>query len=146
MLIRKIAPADKDRVLALASAFYSGDAVDHTISDGTIKRSIDYALKNTPNFTGYVFCENDKIYGFSFITRYFETEVGGICTGILDIYIKEEMRGKGWGKQFFKFVFDTYRDSRRFRLEAKESNKSAIGLYKKMGVRELDYKQFTAEF
>lgn len=145
MHIRKIEANDKERVADLISEFYSGDAVDHIISQETIECNICYALKNTPYFICYVFCEKDEIYGFSFITRYFETEAGGMCTGILDLYITSEKRGLGWGKQFFSFVFETYSDSKRFRLEAKETNCSAIALYKKVGFKELDYKQFVIE-
>ena len=46
------------------------------------------------------------------MTTYYETEVGGICVQIIDLYVNENARGKGVG-QYFNYLFDKYSDAKR---------------------------------
>ena len=67
------------------------------------------------------------------MTTYYETEVGGICVQIIDLYVNENARGKGVATQYFNYLFDKYSGAKCFRLEVVKDNVKAISLYKKMG-------------
>lgn len=141
MRIEKMNPEHYEMVFKLTKNFYSSDAVDHEIPDINIKNTINHALTDGNLFDGYVLVEEEKIIGFSYITQYFETEVGGICVMILDLYIRDEYRHHGYGTSFFKFVFEKYNFAKRFRLEVAKDNIPAINAYKKLGFTDLSYNQ-----
>lgn len=145
MEIVKMNSEHYDAVFKMTKDFYSSDAVDHEIPDINIKNTINNALTDGNLFDGYVFSENNEIIGFAYVTQYFETEVGGMCVMILDLYIKENFRRHGYGTAFFEFVFEKYKSAKRFRLEVAKDNIRAIGAYKKLGFKDLSYNQMVID-
>ena len=118
----------RDKVLELSKAFYCSDALDHEVPMNIIETNIDAAISGDKGLIGFVFCEDNEVVGFSYVTTYYETEVGGICVQIIDLYVNENARGKGVATQ-------------RFRLEVVKDNAKAISLYKKMGFTDVSYGQ-----
>ncbi len=134
-----------DKLLEMSKVFYSSDALDHEVPMDIITKNIEAAISGDNSLTGYVFCENDEIIGFSYVTTYYETEVGGICAQVLDLYIDEKYRGRGFAKQYFNFVFEKYSFAKRFRLEVVKDNQRAISLYERMGFEEISYGQMAID-
>lgn len=134
-----------DKVLEMSKIFYSSDALDHEVPMDIILDNINVAVSNNDMLTGYVFREGDEIVGFSYVTCYYETEVGGVCAQILDLYIDEKYRGRGFATQYFNFVFDKYSYAKRFRLEVVKDNEKAINVYKRMGFKEISYGQMAID-
>lgn len=133
------------KVLEMSKSFYSSDALDHEVPMNIISSNIDIAVSDNDMLTGYVFYENDNIAGFSYVTQYYETEVGGACVQILDLYIDEKYRGKGFATQYFNYVFEKYSFAKRFRLEVVKDNNKAIAVYKRMGFKEISYGQMAID-
>lgn len=134
-----------DKVLEMSKVFYTSDALDHDVPMDIIKKNINVAVSDNDILTGYVFCENNEIVGFSYVTEYYETEVGGVCVQILDLYIDEKYRGRGFASQYFRYVFDKYSYAKRFRLEYVKENESAIAVYKHMGFKKISYGQMSID-
>ena len=134
-----------DKVLEMSKVFYSSDALDHEVPMDIISDNIKIAVSDNDILTGYVFCEGDDVVGFSYVTCYYETEVGGVCAQILDLYIDEKYRGRGFATQYFNFVFDKYSYAKRFRLEVVKDNEKAINVYKRMGFKEISYGQMAID-
>lgn len=134
-----------NKVLAMSKVFYSSDALDHEIPIDIIERNIKNAVGDNPTLVGYVFSENGDIIGFSYVTSYYETEVGGECVMTLDLYIDKKYRGRGYATQFFNFVFEKYSEAKRFRLEVAKANEKAVALYKKLGYKEIAYGQMAID-
>ena len=134
-----------DKVLEMSKIFYSSDALDHEVPMDIISDNIKAAVSDDDMLTGYVFREGDDVVGFSYVTCYYETEVGGVCAQILDLYIDEKYRGRGFATQYFNFVFDKYSYAKRFRLEVVKDNKKAINVYKRMGFKEISYGQMAID-
>lgn len=134
-----------DKVLEMSRIFYSSDALDHEVPMDIISANIKVAVSDDDILTGYVFCERDEIVGFSYVTCYYETEVGGICAQILDLYIDEKYRGRRFATQYFNFVFDKYSFAKRFRLEVVKDNERAINVYRRMGFKEISYGQMAID-
>lgn len=131
----------RDKVLELSKAFYCSDALDHEVPMNIIETNIDAAISGDKGLIGFVFFENNEVVGFSYVTTYYETEVGGICVQIIDLYVNENASGKGVATQYFNYLFDKYSGAKRFRLEVVKDNVKAISLYKKMGFTDVSYGQ-----
>ncbi len=129
----------------LAKIFYYGDAVCHEIPWENIKRTIDEAVSDSDILDGYVFEADGEAAGFGYITKYYESECGGICVQIIDLYVDDKYRRQGFARQYFDFVFDKYSYARRFRLEAVRENTAAVRLYESLGFSELGYMQMIKE-
>lgn len=133
--------ADVER---MARKFYYSDAVCHEIPWENIQNTIETAVSGLDILHGYVFEVDDEIAGFGLITRYFESECGGICVQIMDLYVEEKFRGRKIATKYFEFIFNEYSYAKRFRLEAVEDN-PAVELYRKMGFKKLEYMQMIKE-
>jgi ribosomal protein S18 acetylase RimI-like enzyme len=83
--------------------------------------------------------ENETgILGYTMVAKSFSTEFGKACIWIEDLYIKEQYRGMGLGRQLLDFITSKYTDC-IFRLEAEAENEHAIRLYQKCGFSVLPY-------
>lgn len=134
-----------DKVLEMSKVFYTSDALDHEVPMDIISENIQKAVGADDILTGFVFCEGDEIVGFSYVTCYYETEVGGVCAQILDLYIDEKYRGRGFATQYFNYVFEKYSHAKRFRLEVVKDNEKAVNVYKRMGFKEISYGQMAID-
>lgn len=141
MKIEIMNESHRDKVLELSKAFYCSDALDHEVPMNIIETNIDAAISGDKGLIGFVFFEDNEVVGFSYVTTYYETEVGGICVQIIDLYVNENARGKGVATQYFNYLFDKYSGAKRFRLEVVKDNVKAISLYKKMGFTYISYGQ-----
>ena len=93
-----------DNVLEMSKVFYASDALDHAVPMDIIEENIKIAVSGNDILTGYVICEDNKPVGFSYVTCYYETEVGGVCAQILDLYIDSAYRGRGYALQAARAV------------------------------------------
>lgn len=72
----------------------------------------------------------------------FSNEAGGKTLWIEEIYVLEEYRLKGLGKEFFNFIQTTLEfPIVRLRLEVESDNERTIRLYENMGFEKLEYDQ-----
>ena len=132
----------RDKVLELSKAFYCSDALDHEVPMNIIETNIDAAISGDKGLIGFVFCEDNEVVGFSYVTTYYETEVGGICVQIIDLYVNENARGKRCGDNGILIIYSTNTVmQKRIRLEVVKDNVKAISLYKKMGFTYISYGQ-----
>lgn len=129
----------------MAKVFYYSDAVCHDIPWENVENTINEAVSPSEILEGYVFDCDGNIAGFGLITKYFESECGGVCVQLMDLFVKSEFRGRGIAKKYFEFIFDKYSYAKRFRLEAAPDNEKAIRLYKSLGFHELSYMQMIKE-
>lgn len=138
-MIRLMKLEDKEEILSMMNVFYHSPAVHSNGSDEIYEEDFNQCISNNPYIEGYVF-EEEEIMGYAMIAKSFSTEFGKPCLWIEDLYMKENYRGKGLGKQFFDFIQDKYKDV-VFRLEVEEDNEVAVHLYKKQGFEMLPYQE-----
>lgn len=129
----------------MAKVFYYSDAVCHDIPWSNIENTMKEAVSDSELLDGYIFEYDGKIAGFGLITKYFESECGGVCVQLMDLFVKDEFRGRGIAKKYFEFIFNKYSYARRFRLEAAPDNENAMRLYKNLGFEEISYIQMIKE-
>lgn len=84
--------------------------------------------------------EGESIVGFVLFFHNFSTFLGKKGIYIEDLYVKEDYRGKGYGKEILKKVCSLARERDCGRVEwwVLDWNKKAIDFYKKIGAKPMD--------
>lgn len=137
-MIRMMTQEDASCVMEMMEVFYASPAVLSNGSAEIFSNDIEACVSENPYAEGYIIENETAIQGYAMIAKSYSTEFGKPCIWIEDLYLKEEYRGLGIGKQFFDFIFQKY-PGHLFRLEAEEENNRAIALYKKCGFDILPY-------
>ena len=142
LTFRDITPADREIVIPMVVDFYHTDAVEHEVPAEIMERSFAACADPAePLLRGVLVCDGEEVVGYVYMTFCYSAEVGGRCVFIEEIFLKEEHRGKGYGKQIMAWMEAEYPEVRRFRLEVTQVNKQAIALYEGSGYHSLRYDQ-----
>ena len=142
LTFRDITAADRDIVIPMVVDFYHSDAVDHEVPVEIMERAFAAcADPNEPLLRGVLVCDGEEVVGYAYITFCYSAEVGGRCVFIEEIFLKEQFRGMGLGKEIMVWMEREYPEVRRFRLEVTQVNKQAIRLYEGSGYKYLRYDQ-----
>ena len=142
LTFRDITAADRELVLPMVADFYRTDAVDHEVPVEIMERSFAAcADPDEPLLRGVLVLDGEEIAGYVYLTFCYSAEVGGRCVFIEEIFLKENFRGRGLGKEIMAWMEGEYPEVLRFRLEVTQVNKSAIRLYEKSGYKYLRYDQ-----
>ena len=142
LTFRDITAADHDLILPMVADFYRTDAVDHEVPVEIMERA--FAACADPDehlLRGILVSREDEPVGYVYITFCYSAEVGGRCVFIEEIFLKEQFRGMGLGKEIMVWLEQEYPEVRRFRLEVTQVNKQAIRLYEGSGYKYLRYDQ-----
>ena len=126
--------------------FFSSPAVCHEIKEEDMKTTFDLAIKGSPYMRGLVMMEDQTVIGYILLSFTYSNEVGGMVVWIEELYVKEEYRNKGYGKEALQWILNEYqKTTKRFRLEVTEENEGAKKLYRSLGFDALPYEQMTLE-
>ena len=137
--LRKMTAEDKPYVLDMMRKFYRSDAVMTDGSEEIFVNDIEECISESPFLEGFVFPDEDgEIKGYAMIAHSYSTEFGRRCIWIEDIYLEEEMRGRGAASEFLDFLKARYPDSVN-RLEVETENERAIASYRRNGFEEMPY-------
>ncbi len=82
--------------------------------------------------------EGENPAGFALFFHNFSTFVGKPGIYLEDLFVKKEMRGKGYGKVFLTYLarLANHRDCGRLEWAVQEWNEKAIGFYENLGARQ----------
>lgn len=131
-----------DEVVSMMKEFYSSNAVDHNVEIDIIKQTAKDAVDDKIlSLKGVILTDKINILGYAYITSFYSCECAGESVMLEELFIKSEFRGKGYGKEFFSWLFKEYPSAKRFRLEVTKCNENAMKLYKKIGFNNLNYLQ-----
>ena len=142
MIIRQATERDRAIYLEMSAEFYSSPAVLSDIPAAYRERSFDEFLRGT-----YACCfilEEDAPVGYGVVSFFYSQEAGGLCTVIDELYIRHGFRSRGYGRQFFRFVFKNF-PSPRYMLDVEPENARARALYERLGFLPSGYVRMTAE-
>ncbi|MDO5291136.1 MAG: GNAT family N-acetyltransferase [bacterium] len=145
-MIRKITKQDKETYIKLASEFYKTDAVLHDIPGEHFEATFQELMRSEEYAAAYIMEYEGKVAGYALLAKTFSQEAGGVVWWIEELYVLEQYRSVGIGREFFDFLENTKDESvKRIRLEVEDYNTRAIALYKKMGFEPLEYIQMIKE-
>lgn len=140
-MIRDIEEKDKELFITMCGEFYSSHAVSHSVPKSHFVRTFEVVTHNSPYYKGYMLEHDGKTVGYGLVQLSYSNEAGGMQMFLEELYIREEYRNKGLGKEFFEYIYSSRDDIARYRLEVTAVNERAIALYKKLGYEKLDYIQ-----
>ena len=138
MLIRPMREEDWESVLPMVQTMYQSSAVEHPVSTEIMHRAFSDAIGDNPHIVGYLMEEGGNLAGFVYLTFFYSCETGGNVVMIEELFIKESFRGQGIGQKFFDWLYQTYPDAKRYRLDMTHGN-PAGHLYERNGFRYLNY-------
>ncbi|HCR82229.1 MAG TPA: N-acetyltransferase, partial [Lachnospiraceae bacterium] len=119
----------------------------HPIPDSYIERTFEECMKSDTYVKIYIMEYEGKPAGYGMLVKTFSQEAGGYVYWLEELYIMEKYRSKGLGSEFFNYVEKNREEEvTRFRLEVEEDNTRARELYKRLGYKDLDYRQMVKTF
>lgn len=146
IVFRSFEEKDREFFFGMVKKFYAPPAVLHFPSDEVMMSAFDESLKSNGFVYGFIFEADGVPAGYAVVSMKFETEVGGLAAWIEELFVEEEYRSNGIGKEFFKFIENKFSGKiKRIRLEVGEDNLGAIRLYSALGFEFLDYRQMTID-
>ena len=143
--IRTMTSGDAKEILPMVYGFYRSDAVDHAVPEEVLQRTFEAAVTEGTLLRGLTLEDESGVVGFAYLTALYSTEIGGVTVMLEDLYFIPEVRGKGYGTEFFRWMENSYPDARRFRLEVTKENTGAAHLYQKLGYHYIRYDQMAKE-
>ena len=144
-MIRSISEKDRELYLQLTEEFYHSAAVLHAVPRTYMEKTFEEITSSGVYAEGFFICDGEEVCGFALISKSFSQEVGGKVVWLEEIYLRENSRGKGLGKEFFSFFKKKYASAWRLRLEVEPDNVKAQKLYESLGFQELGYKQMVCD-
>ena len=139
-MIRKFVPEDREDYIRFSTEFYNSSAVDKPVPREHFEQGFDEMMRSDVNVQGYmVICDGNNV-GYCVTMKTYSVEAGGITIWIDELFVLEEYRSKGLGRELFKYIEENGdKKLRRIRLEVELENGRAISLYKKMGFEPAPY-------
>lgn len=116
MIIRDMTLADRKEYIEMAIDFYGGHATLFPVDETNLDATLAEAAKPQALTRLLVLEDEGSIIGYGNLSFTFSTEAGGKVVWLEELYLKESRRSKGYGQQYFDWVFRNYPDAARFRL------------------------------
>ena len=139
-MIRKFVPEDREDYIRFSTEFYNSSAVDKPVPREHFEQGFDEMMRSDVSVQGYMLvCDGNNV-GYCVTMKTYSVEAGGITIWIDELFVLEEYRSKGLGRELFKYIEENGdKKLRRIRLEVELENGRAISLYKKMGFEPAPY-------
>ena len=139
-MIRKFVPEDREDYIRFSTEFYNSSAVDKPVPREHSEQGFDEMMRSDVYVQGYMLvCDGNNV-GYCVTMKTYSVEAGGITIWIDELFVLEEYRSKGLGRELFKYIEENGdKKLRRIRLEVELENGRAISLYKKMGFEPAPY-------
>ena len=143
-MIRKITAADRENYLQMAHDFYHSEAVLHPVPDEYFVRSFDEMMRSEDYLTGLIFEYESECAGYALLNRSWSQEAGGMAVWIEEIFVLEQYRNRGLGRELFDSL-EKFAPAARYRLEIEPDNDRAKALYTRMGFEPMGYLSMVKE-
>ena len=139
-MIRKFVPEDREDYIRFSTEFYNSSAVDKPVPREHFEQGFDEMMRSDVYVQGYMLvCDGNNV-GYCVTMKTYSVEAGGITIWIDELFVLEEYRSKGLGRELIKYIEENGdKKLRRIRLEVELENGRAISLYKKMGFEPAPY-------
>jgi ribosomal protein S18 acetylase RimI-like enzyme len=144
-MIRKLKKEERQLYFDLADEFYHSPAVLHPVPAENYKNTFDELMRSDVYAECFIIEYEGAAAGFGLISKTFSQESGGLVVWIEELYIRQQFRSKGLGREFFEFL-EKNRPASRYRLEIEPDNVRARALYERLGFEQLDYMQMVKDF
>lgn len=146
LTIRQFVAEDKSEYIRLSREFYQSSAVEHSVPEENFHHTFRQCMDGSPYAEGFAFIKGSSFAGYALASITWSNEMGGIYVWLEEAYILPEFQGMGICSAFFEYAEERYRGrAKRFRLEIMPANENAARLYRRMGYKELGYRQMVKD-
>ena len=146
-MVRKITEEDREVYLQMTREFYASDAVDHNLPHSYFEKTFRELMLSEEYAEAFLLEDGGVAAGYALLAKTFSQEAGGMVVWAEELYVRPEYRGRGLCHEFYSFLREHLPESvKRLRLEAENTNRRAISLYRRLGFRDLPYCQMIQDF
>jgi diamine N-acetyltransferase len=133
---RLAAEADADALLEFMQAYYAFDG--HSFDREKARVALTGLLRDANLGRAWLILDGDAPAGYIVLCFGYSLEWLGRDAFVDEFYLREEYRGRGWGRQTMEFVEEAAREAgiRTLHLEVVRKNTTALELYRRMEFRE----------
>ncbi len=142
-MIRKIEHKDRDAFLFLSEMFYSSSAVLHPVPRQNHEDTFTELMRSNEYAEAWIIEAEGNAVGYGLVAKTYSREAGGMVLWIEELFLLENYRSLGFGKEFFAMAerYAFKHGFARIRLEVEPENTRAMALYERLGFKPLDYRQ-----
>jgi ribosomal protein S18 acetylase RimI-like enzyme len=128
--------SDADALLEFMQAYYTFDG--HGFDREKARVALTALLRDPKLGLAWLILDGDAAVGYIVLCIGYSLEWLGRDAFVDEFYLREEYRGRGWGRQSMTFLEEAARAAgiRTLHLEVVEKNTSALQLYRKLGFAE----------
>ena len=133
---RAAVESDADVLLEFMQAYYKYDG--HGFDREKARAALVGLLRDSRYGCAWLVLDGDRTVGYIVLCFGYSLEWLGRDAFVDEFYLREEYRGRGWGRKAMEFVEEEARRERirTLHLEVMHKNVRAFDLYRKMGFRE----------
>jgi GNAT superfamily N-acetyltransferase len=133
MEFRWVDPSEWREVLALMREFYPFEGL--VLDDAIAAQALRWVLADPKRGAIFLFQLDGETLGYCALTAGVSLEFGGPYLLLDELYLREEFRGRGLGREAMKFVENYAREAGylALRLEVHDVNERAKELYRRRG-------------
>ena len=133
---RRATESDADILLQFMQAYYAFDG--HGFDRQKASEAVTALLRDTNLGRAWLILDSDKPAGYVVLCFGYSLEWLGRDAFIDEFYLREEYRGRGWGRKTVQFVEEEARKAgvRTLHLEVVQQNSTALEVYRRLGFRE----------
>jgi GNAT superfamily N-acetyltransferase len=127
--------SDAELLLDFMQAYYTFDG--HGYDREKARSALIPLLENANLGRSWLILDEDSAVGYAVLCFGYSLEWLGRDAFVDEFYLREEYRGRGWGKKTMSFLEDAARELgiRTLHLEVVDGNKTALRLYETIGFR-----------
>jgi len=128
-------PSDIDLLLDFMREYYEFDG--HGYDREKARAALRALLENADLGRAWIIFDDDTPVGYAVLCFGYSLEWLGRDAFVDEFYLREDYRGRGWGRKTMAFLEAAAREVgiRILHLEVVEGNQTARGLYEKLGFK-----------
>ena len=128
--------SDTDTLLEFMQAYYAFDG--HWFDEQKARVALTALLRDASLGRAWLILDGDTPVGYVVLCFGYSLEWLGRDAFVDEFYLREEYRGRGWGRETMAFVEEAARADgiRTLHLEVVQQNSAALQLYRKLGFQE----------
>ena len=100
-MVRRIRREDRENFLRLSEMFYASPAVLHGVPEKYHEDMFDELMRSDEYADGYILEADGKCVGYGLTAKSYSREAGGRVLWLEELFILEEYRSRGLGREFF---------------------------------------------
>ena len=127
----------KEELVTMMQALYAEDKSDFPVDQSRFGINVECLVANPSQGRIVLFRQGELLCGYALLIPYWSNEFGGTLLFVDEMFVIPEVRNRGIGRSFFKFLDQTRPfEAVALALEVSPGNAGALRLYESIGFRQ----------